>query len=133
MTIFELAQRDLGNAHRAHTYACTKPNVPAEELVHTLELVELRKQILEIVKKNDHSVTLPVKPGDTVYTISRGKIKEWTVYFVGMNSLGEFTFNIADAPLENSRSVWDREIGETVFLTQGDVINELKERSLNRR
>ena len=73
-------------------------------------------------------VILPVKPRDTVYTISRGKIKEWKVYFVGMNSLGEFTFNIADNELQNSRSVWDREIGETVFLTEEDAINELKER-----
>lgn len=71
---------------------------------------------------------LPVKPGDTVYTISRGKIKEWTVYFVGMNSLGEFTFNIADKDFQNSRSVWDREIDDTVFLTEEDAINELKER-----
>lgn len=73
-------------------------------------------------------VVLPVKPGDTVYTIHRGRIKEWKVYFVGMNSLGEFTFNIADEPLENSRSVWDREIGETIFLTEAAAINELKER-----
>lgn len=76
-------------------------------------------------------VVLPVKPGDTVYTIHRGKIKEWKVYFVGMNSLGEFTFNIADKDLQNSRSVWDREIGETVFLTEEDAINELKERKGN--
>jgi hypothetical protein len=73
-------------------------------------------------------VVLPVKLGDTVYTIHRGKVKEWNVYFIGMNSLGEFTFNIADKDLQNSRSVWDREIGETVFLTEEDAINELKER-----
>ena len=51
MTVLELAQRDLGKAHRAHTHACAKPNVPAEELVHTLELVELRKQILRIIEE----------------------------------------------------------------------------------
>jgi hypothetical protein len=73
-------------------------------------------------------IEVPVKPGDTVYNIHRGKIKEWKVYFVGMNSLGEFTFNIADEDLQNSRSVWDREIGETIFLNEEDAINELKER-----
>lgn len=73
-------------------------------------------------------VILPVKPNDTVYTIYRGKIKEWKVYFVGMNSLGEFTFNIADKDLQNSRSVWDKEIGDFVFLTEEAAINELKER-----
>jgi hypothetical protein len=73
-------------------------------------------------------VVLPVKPNDTVYTISRGKIKEWLVYFIGMNSLGEFTFNIADKDFQNSRSVWNREIGDTIFLTEEDAITELKER-----
>ena len=53
MTIIELAQRDLGKAHRAHTNACAKPNVPAEELARTLELVILRQQILEIVRRVD--------------------------------------------------------------------------------
>lgn len=77
---------------------------------------------------NGGVVVLPVKPNDTVYTISRGKIKEWKVYFIGMNSLGEFTFNMADTDFQNSRSVWDREIGDTVFLTEEDAINELKER-----
>ena len=73
-------------------------------------------------------IEVPVKPGDTVYNIHRGKIKEWKVYFVGMNSLGEFTFNIADKDLQSSRSVWDREIGETIFLNEEDAITELKER-----
>lgn len=52
MTILELAQRDLSKAHLAHTHACAKPNVPTAELVHTLELVELRKEILEIIRRN---------------------------------------------------------------------------------
>lgn len=51
MTILELAERDLRKAHMAHTTACAKPNVPAAELVHTLELVMLRKEILEIVRR----------------------------------------------------------------------------------
>jgi hypothetical protein len=73
-------------------------------------------------------VVLPVKPGDTVYTIHRGKIKEWKVYYVGMNTLEKFMFNFADADLQNSRSACDEDIGETVFLTEEDAINELKER-----
>ena len=85
------------------------------------------RQLSEYLVGNN-VVVLPVKPGDTVYTIYRGRIKEWTVYFTGMNSLGEFTFNIADKDFQNSRSVWDREIGEFVFLTEEDAINELKER-----
>lgn len=73
-------------------------------------------------------VVLPVKPGDTVYTISRGKIKEWTVYYIGMNSLGKFTFNITDEGSQNSREILESWIGGLVFLTEEDAINELKER-----
>lgn len=73
-------------------------------------------------------VILPVKPGDTVYTICRGKIKEWTVYYIGMNSLGEFTFNITDADRQNSREIMERWIGDLVFLTEEDATNKLKER-----
>ena len=73
-------------------------------------------------------VILPVKPRDMIYTISRGKIKEWTVYYVGMNTLGQFMFNYHDKDLQNSRAACDADIGETVFLTEEDAINELKER-----
>lgn len=71
---------------------------------------------------------LPVIPGSTVYTISRGKIKEWTVYYVGMNTLGHIMFNFHSKDLQNSRAACDADIGEIVFLTEEDAINELKER-----
>lgn len=74
-------------------------------------------------------VVLPVKPGDTVYTISRGKIKEWTVYYLGMNTRNQFSFNFHDKNLQNSRVAYEEDIGETVFLTEEDAINELKERN----
>lgn len=70
-------------------------------------------------------IEFPVVPGDTVYTIKRGRIKEWKVYFVGINSLGDITFTIADKNFENSRGVWDKEIGEFVFLTKQDAEWEL--------
>lgn len=52
MTILELAERDLRKAHRAHMLACERSNIPTAELVHTLELVKLRKEILEIIRRN---------------------------------------------------------------------------------
>lgn len=73
-------------------------------------------------------VVLPVKPRDTVYTISRGKIKEWIVYYVGMNTLGHIMFNFHSKDLQNTRAACEVDIGETVFLTEEDAINELKER-----
>lgn len=73
-------------------------------------------------------VILPVKPDDTVYTISYGKVKEWKVYYIGMNSLEKFTFYFHDEDLQNSRGACDEDLGKTVFLTEEDAINELKER-----
>ena len=73
-------------------------------------------------------VVLPVKPGDTVYKIHRGKIAEWKVYFVGINSLGEFRIHIVDQKFDDMLELWDRHIGEIIFLTEEDAINELKER-----
>lgn len=73
-------------------------------------------------------VVFPVLPRDTIYTISRGKIKEWIVYYVGMNTLGHIMFNYHDKELQNSRMACDEDIGEIVFLTEEDAINELKER-----
>ena len=73
-------------------------------------------------------VVLPVKPGDRVYVINHKKIKEWRVCFVGINSLGEVKFHIADEGYKNVYEMWDSNIGETVFLTEEDAINELKER-----
>lgn len=66
-------------------------------------------------------VVLPVKPGDAVYTISRGKIKEWTVYYLGMNTRNQFSFNFHDKNLQNSRMACDEDLGETVFLTKEDA------------
>lgn len=73
-------------------------------------------------------VVLPVKPGDTVYIINRNKIKEWKVYFVGMNLRGEVNFYVTDEKLTSTCEFWDRNIGVCVFLTEEDAINELKER-----
>ena len=78
--------------------------------------------------KASKSVNFPVLPNDTVYTISRGKIKEWIVYYVGMNSQGDTKFTLADEGFHNSLEMWDFNIGVCVFLTEEDAINELKER-----
>lgn len=73
-------------------------------------------------------VVLPVKPGDTVYIINRNKIKEWKVYFVGMNLRGEVNFYVTDEKLTSTCEFWDYNIGVCVFLTEEDAINALKER-----
>lgn len=91
---------------------------------------EAFRQLAEYLVGNNVMV-FPVKPGDTVYTISRGKIKEWEVYFVGINSEGDIKFTIADKDFHNSLELWSSDIGDIVFLTEEDAINELKERTQN--
>lgn len=54
MTPLELAQRDFGKALKAHSHASVKPNAPAEELLHLLELVKLRKEIVEIIRRAEN-------------------------------------------------------------------------------
>jgi hypothetical protein len=51
MTILELAERDLRKALRAHLQARKTPNIPEEQLKHTKELLDLRKQIVIICAK----------------------------------------------------------------------------------
>ena len=51
MTILELAERDLRKALRAYLQARKTPNVPEEQLRHTKELLELRKQIVIVCAK----------------------------------------------------------------------------------
>ena len=46
---------------------------------------ECEKHLTELMTDdllNAGVVILPVKPRDTVYTICRGKIKEWIVYYI---------------------------------------------------
>ena len=70
----------------------------------------------------------PVKIGDTVYTIRRGKIKEWTVYHISINAVHKFSFYITDKDCTESREILEEWIGDTVFLTEEDAITELKDR-----
>lgn len=73
-------------------------------------------------------VAFPCSVGDLVYTISRGRVKEWRVYFLGVNAVGECCMRVADEPLNNSREFWDRDIGEFVFLTPQDAERVIEQR-----
>lgn len=70
----------------------------------------------------------PVPVGGKMYTVSNGKVREWKVYFVGMNISGEIKFHLVSEDLGTMFTVWDGDIGNIVFLTEEDAINELKER-----
>lgn len=70
----------------------------------------------------------PVPVGGKMYTTSNRKVREWKVYFIGMNIEGEIKFHLASEDLGTMFTVWEGDIGKIVFLTEEDAINELKER-----
>ena len=72
----------------------------------------------------------PVRVGGNMYTLNRGRVKEWKVCFCGLNWLGALKFHIADEGFKTMLEVWDFSIGKTVFLTREEAEKAL-ERSKN--
>ena len=75
----------------------------------------------------------PCKVGDTVYKISRNKVKECKVVFMGISAdekCSHFNFveNYADGTFYKSYSMVFDVIGKTVFLTKEEAEQALKER-----
>ena len=75
----------------------------------------------------------PCKVGDKVYRISRNKVKECEVVFIGISadekcSYFNFVENYADGTFYKSYSMVFDVIGKTVFLTKEEAEKALKER-----
>lgn len=75
----------------------------------------------------------PCKVGDKVYKISRNKVKECEVVFIGISadekcSYFNFVENYADGTFYKSYSMVFEVIGKTVFLTKEEAEEKLKER-----
>ena len=123
-------------------------------------LVELFKEanekVVEYIRQNDHMdyipkpeelwgvkadhllangvIVLPCKVGDTVYKISRNKVKKCEVVFVGISAdekCSHFNFveNYADGTFHKSYSMVFDVIGKTVFLTREEAEAALAERN----
>ena len=74
----------------------------------------------------------PCKVGDKVYKISRNKVKECEVVFVGISadekcSYFNFIENYADGTFYKSYSMVFGVIGKTIFLTKEEAEQKLKE------
>lgn len=75
----------------------------------------------------------PCKVGDKVYKITRNKVKECEVVFVGISAderCSHFNFveNYADGTFKQSYSMVFEVIGKTVFRTKEEAEEKLKER-----
>jgi hypothetical protein len=64
MTVLELVERDFRRAENNLVAAMKRPNIPAEELKHIEQLVDLRAQIVELVRT---STTFCPLAGDGAY------------------------------------------------------------------
>lgn len=79
-------------------------------------------------------VELPCKVGDTVYKLTRNKVKECEVVFIGISanekcSYFNFVENYEDGTFYKSHSMVFDEIGKTVFLTRKEAEAALAKRT----
>ena len=78
----------------------------------------------------------PCKVGDKIYKITRNKVKECEVVFIGISadekcSYFNFVENYADGTFYKSYSMVFDVIGKTVFLTKEEAEKALAERSVD--
>lgn len=82
----------------------------------------------EDLDKQGRLVKLPCKVGDTVYGISMGKIITLTVNEISIFYLkGEKIINVKCQSNDEFRNYVEREFGKTVFLTEPEAKERLKE------
>lgn len=87
----------------------------------------------EHFKPKSRFVELPCEVGSTVYKITRNKVKECEVVFVGISadekcSYFNFVEKYADGTFYKSYSMVFDVIGKTVFLSREEAEKALKER-----
>ena len=88
--------------------------------------------ICDHFKDKSRIVELPCKVGDKVYKLTRNKVKECEVVFIGISadekcSYFNFVENYADGTFYKSYSMVFDVIGKTVFLTREEAEAKLKE------
>lgn len=93
-------------------------------------MADLREKLKEYedLEEQGRLVKLPCKVGDTVYGISMGKIITLTVNEISIFYLkGEKIINVKCQSNDEFRNYVEREFGKTVFLTEPEVKERLKE------
>lgn len=90
-----------------------------------------RKETCQFYKDKSRIVELPVSVGDKVYKITRNRVKECEVVFVGLSadekcSYFNFVENYEDGTFYKSYSMPFDVIGKTVFLTPEKAEETLK-------
>ena len=90
-------------------------------------------EAMQMHKEKDRYIKTPCKVGDKVYKITRNKVKECEVVFIGVSAderCSHFNFveNYADGTFKQSYSMVFEVIGKTVFLTKVEAEAELRKR-----
>ena len=113
----------------SYCYECTEE---LEDGIYLLEDALNKLAEYKDLEEQGLLLRLPVKVGDTVYKISRNKVKECEVVFVGISAVEKCSYfnlveNYADGTFYRSYSVVFNVIGKTVFLTREEAEQKLKE------
>ena len=95
-------------------------------------LLDIEDYVAEYLTANGVIVP-PCKVGDKVYRITRNKVKECEVVFIGISadekcSYFNYIENYADGTFYKSYSTHFVDIGKTVFLSREDAEKALEER-----
>lgn len=103
-----------------------------EQLSHPLELEEWLGIYADHLLENG-VILPPCKVGDTVYIISRNRVKVCEVVYIGISveetcSCFNFVENYADGTFYKSHSMGFDAIGKTVFLTREEAEKALREK-----
>ena len=112
----------------SYCYECTEE---LEDGVYLLEDALNKLAEYEDLEEQGLLLRLPCKVGDKVYKISRNKVKECEVVFVGISadekcSYFNFVENYADGTFCRSYSEVFNVIGKTIFLTREEAEQKLK-------
>ena len=101
------------------------------EVNGTVELLqEVLKKLAEYEDLEEQGLLLrlPLKIGDTVYSVTRDFISEYTICSIEKYNEGLiFNWRCEKDIYINSIGFYDKEIGKTVFLTKEEAEQKLKE------
>ena len=107
--------------------ACWNCNIPPRKCGYINDVFK-KLADYEDLEEQDRLVKLPCKVGDTVYGISMGKIITLTVNEISIFYLkGEKIINVKCQNNDEFRNYVEREFGKTVFLTEPEAKERLKE------
>lgn len=121
----------------SHSYAYESIRLAVIQELPVVDLDKILEELEKITKKYDEYaraeeqgllLRLPLKIGDTVYSVTRDFISEYTICSIEKYNEGLFfNWRCEKGMYVNLKGFTEYAIGETVFLTQEQAEQKLKE------